>query len=338
MIEDRYSRLVLFSNIGKDGQKLIHEGSVLIVGCGALGTILANNLVRAGVGKIRIVDRDFVESNNLQCQILFDEEDARQLLPKAVASAQKLRKINSEISIESEVLDVNPRNIEALIASVDLVLDATDNMETRLLINDACVKNRIPWIYAGATGSYGMTMNIIPTKSACLRCFIDQLPRLGSMPSCDTVGLLNSVPSVIASFQSTETLKILTRQSKPENRLLYIDLWQRKFSLVRLKRRADCPTCVQQRFDFLDGNLYPAFFSLCGRNAVQISPAKVGRVNLERLKKNLAPIAEASYNGFFLSFKIKQYELIIFPEGRMMVKGTTEESIARSLCAKYLGV
>lgn len=337
MNEERYSRQELFSEIGREGQELIQEGSVLIIGCGALGTLLANNLVRAGVGRIRIVDRDFVELDNLQRQALFDEEDVRRRLPKAVAAMEKLKKINSTIRIESEVLDVNHRNIEALITPVDLVLDATDNMETRFLINDACIKNMVPWIYGGAVASYGMTMNIIPGKSACLRCIIEKVLPPGTTPTCDMVGVLNSVPAIIASIQSTEALKILMGRCVPDNGLIYIDVWQRRFSQLHLKRQPNCPTCVQMEFDFLHGKGLSETFSLCGRNAVQINPPSNNEINLEKLKESLITVGKVYYNGYFLSFKIDQYELIVFPEGRTMVKGTTDESIARSLYAKYVG-
>jgi len=254
-----------------------------------------------------------------------------------VAAAQKLREINSSINIESEVLDVNPSNIEGLVTPVDLVLDGTDNMETRFLINDACIKNNVPWIYGGAIGSYGMTINIIPGKSACLRCFIEQIPPPGVMPTCDMVGVLNSIPAIIASIQSTEALKMLMGRSEPENPLIYLDIWEGTFGHINLKQRSNCPTCVQRKFDFLHSKIISETFSLCGRNAVQISPARNGNINLKNLKESLKPVGEVYYNGFFLSFQIKQYELIIFPEGRAIIKGTTDESIARNLYAKYVG-
>lgn len=337
MKDGRYSRQVLFSGIGEHGQNLIQASSVLIVGCGALGTVSADHLARAGVGTIKIVDRDFVELNNLQRQVLFDEEDARKRLPKAVAASDKLQKVNSEIRVEPVVLDVNSKNIESLIGSANLVLDGTDNTETRYLINDACIKQGVPWIYAGVVSSRGMTMNIIPGKSACFRCLSPEPPQPGSMPTCDTVGVLNGVPGVIASIQATEALKILVGHSETGSSLIHVDLWRGKFGKASIRRQPECPACVQGKFDFLEGEILSEAFSLCGRNAVQISPGKEGRIDMGTLKERLAPLGEVYDNGFFLSFKVSPYELIVFPEGRAMIKGTTDESVARGLFAKYIG-
>lgn len=337
MKDDRYSRQILFTEIGEHGQKLIRQASVLIIGCGALGTVSANNLARAGVGTIKIADRDYVELDNLQRQVLFDEDDARQRLPKAVAAVEKLRKINSDIQIEPIILDINHKNIETMINSVDLVLDGTDNMETRYLINDACIKGGIPWIYAGVVSSRGMTMAIIPGKSACFRCIMEQPPLPGSMPTCDMVGVLNGVPGVIASIQATEALKILTGHEEVGHTLIHVDLWRGRFGRVHIERNPACPTCARNKFDFLHGHSLSEAFSLCGRNAVQISPVKDSGIDMKTLKARLMPLGKVYDNGFFLSFKVGQFELIIFPEGRTMIKGTTDESIARSLYAKYIG-
>lgn len=333
----RYSRQMLFNQIGESGQKQIQDSSVLIVGCGALGTVSANHLVRAGVGRVKIVDRDYVELENLQRQILFDEEDARSGLPKAVAAVDKLEKVNSDIQIEPFVLDVNPKNVESLVNAVDLVLDGTDNMETRFLINDACIKNGVPWIYAGVVGSEGMTMDIIPGKTACFRCLIQSPPPPGSLPTCDMVGVLNGVPGVIASIQATEALKILLGHEETGNVVHTIDLWDGEFSQFRIERYPECRTCAKKKFDFLEGNTMSEAFSLCGRNAVQISPVKESRIDLESLKGHLMPLGKVSDNGFFLCFAVDGYEFVIFPEGRTMIKGTTDESLARSLYAKYVG-
>jgi len=335
--DSRYSRQVLFSEIGEHGQEMIQKASVLIIGCGALGSMSANHLARAGVGRIKIVDRDYVELDNLQRQIMFDEDDARDRLPKAIAAEKKLKMINSEIQVEPIFQDLNPANIESLVNTVDLVLDATDNIETRFLINDACIKNSVPWIYAGVIGSSGMTMNIIPGRSACFRCFNENPPPPGIMPTCDTVGVLNGAPGVIASIQATESLKFLTGQQKADSVLIYIDLWEGMFRQLNIPQKPNCPTCGQERFDFLNCDTYSETFSLCGRNAVQISPAGDSIIDLKTLKERLMPLGDVHDNGFFLSFKVSGYELNVFPEGRTMIKGTTDESIARSLFAKYIG-
>jgi molybdopterin/thiamine biosynthesis adenylyltransferase len=334
---DRYARQILFHEIGENGQQRLAAATVLIVGCGALGTVSANHLARAGVGNIRIIDRDYVELNNLQRQILFDETDALNRLPKAIAASQKLKKINSEIRIEALIADVNPGNIEDLIAGMDLVLDATDNMEIRYLINDACVKHQVPWIYAGVIGAFGMTMNIIPGKTACFRCLMQTPPDPGTMPTCETVGVLNGAPGVIASIQAVEAMKILTGHLPSGAALIYVDLWTQEFNRFSIERHPECPVCAGKHFDFLSGDRYSETLALCGRNAVQITLAPGGKFSIERLKNRLADLGELTDNGFFLSFKVDTYELIIFPEGRTMIKGTTDESVARNLFAKYIG-
>jgi molybdopterin-synthase adenylyltransferase len=337
MNQDRYSRQILFHEIGEDGQRRLAAAAVLIIGCGALGTVTANHLARAGVGYIRIVDRDYVELNNLQRQILFDEADALDRIPKAVAAVQKLEKINSEIRIEAIMVDANPGNIEELIEKVDLVLDATDNMEIRYLINDACVKHQVPWIYAGVIGAVGMTMNIIPGKTACFHCLMQTPPDPGTLPTCETIGVLNGAPGVIASIQAVEAMRILTGHLPTKAALIYVDLWMQEFKRLSVERSPGCPVCAGKHFDFLSGDRYSATFALCGRNAVQISLAQGHRIPIENLKSRLSALGEVTDNGYFLTFKVDAYELIIFPEGRTMIKGTTDESIARTLFAKYIG-
>ena len=337
MIQGRYSRQILFHEIGENGQSRLAAATVLIIGCGALGTVSANHLARAGVGCIRIVDRDYVELHNLQRQVLFDETDARNRIPKAVAAAEKLGKINSEIRIEAIMVDASPGNIEELLDSVDLVLDATDNLEVRYLINDACVKHEVPWIYAGAIGAVGMTMNIIPGKTACFYCLMQAPPEPGTLPTCETIGVLNGAPGVIASIQAVEAMRILTGHLPSKAALIYVDLWLQEFKRLSIERSPGCPVCAEKHYDFLSGGRYSETFALCGRNAVQISLAQGHRIPIENLKSRLAALGEVADNGYFLSFKVDAYEMIIFPEGRTMIKGTTDESIARTLFAKYIG-
>ncbi|TET28987.1 thiazole biosynthesis adenylyltransferase ThiF [Candidatus Aerophobetes bacterium] len=335
---ERYSRQILFSRIGRKGQEKLLRSAVIIIGCGALGNVIANNLARAGIGRIKIVDRDFVELSDLQRQILFDEEDVKKRLPKAIAALNKLKKINSSIRLEAEVLSVEPRNIEKLIEGSHLVLDATDNMETRFLINDACVKNRIPWIYGGVIGSTGMSMNIIPEKTPCLRCIIDKVPLPGTLPTCDTRGIINPLPNVIGSWQTSEALKILMGDDSLNQDLIYLDLWQGTFKQSHITKRGDCLTCGKHDFRVLESKEISWVTALCGRNAVQISPPGKINLSLENLHHTLKKVGEVSYNGYLLSFKINGYELIVFPQGRVIIKGTTDKSIARSLCAKYIGL
>lgn len=334
---DRYSRQILLERIGEAGQEKLAKSSVLLVGCGALGTVIANNLIRAGIGYMKVVDRDYVELDNLQRQMLFDEEDVEKGMPKAVAAVDKLHKINSSVKIEAEVKDVNQKNIEELIKDVDIVLDATDNFEIRLLINDACFKHNIPWIYGAAISSYGMTMNIIPKMTACFRCIISSLPAPGSVDTCDTVGVLNAITSLIASLESNEAIKILLGDRDVNRELLVIDLRDNSFDKIPVKKRGDCPLCRDGKFEYLDKKGPSKAIKLCGREMIQITPQREMEIPLEHLKGKLERVGDASYLGFLLKFRVDKYELIIFPDGRAFVKGVSDTETARSLYAKYIG-
>ena len=283
------------------------------------------------------MDRDYVELDNLQRQMLFDEEDVEKGMPKAVAAADKLRRINSSIEIEAEVKDVNRKNIEELIKDMDIVLDGTDNFETRLLINDACFKHNIPWIYGAAISSYGMTMSFIPKVTPCFRCLVSSLPAPGSTDTCDTVGVLNAITSCIGSIQSNEAIKILLGDKDSNQKLLAIDLMERSFEQIAVKKRADCPLCRDGEFEFLNKKGPSEPIKLCGRETIQITPQREMEVSLEYLKEKLEKIGDASYLGLLLKFRVDQYELIIFPDGRAFIKGATDKGIAKSLYAKYIG-
>jgi molybdopterin/thiamine biosynthesis adenylyltransferase len=252
---ERYTRQIAFPGIGEEGQRMLLASSVAVVGCGGLGSHIASNLVRAGVGRIKIADRDRVELSNLQRQILFDEQDVAQKLPKAVAAAQKLRSINSQVEIEPLVTDVNQANVEYLIGDVDLVLDGCDNFETRYLINDACLKHNLPWIYGGVVASYGMTMNIIPGQTACLRCVFPQMPPSGSAVTCRTAGILVSAVSTVAALQCSEALKLLTGRGKVSEGLMHVDVWDNSFEIFSVTRQEDsCPACGKGLYEFLEAN------------------------------------------------------------------------------------
>jgi len=335
---DRYSRQVLIERIGRPGQEKLSKSRVLVIGCGALGTVIANNLARAGIGHMRIVDRDYVELDNLQRQILFDEEDVEKGMPKAVAAADKLRKINSSIKIEAEVKDVNRKNIEELIKDVDIVLDGTDNFETRFLMNDACFKHNIPWVYGAALSSYGMTIDFIPGLTPCFRCLVSSLPAPGSTETCDTVGVLNAITSCIGSIQSNEAIRILLGDRGSDQKLLVLDLMERSFEKIPVRRRDDCPVCIHGEFEYLNqkGPLDP--IELCGREMMQFTPQREMEVSLEFLRAKLERLGNVSYIGFLLKFKVDKYELIVFPDGRAFIKGTTDKKIAKSLYTKYIGV
>jgi len=264
---DRYSRHILLKTIGKKGQERLAHSRVVIIGCGALGTTIANNLVRSGVGFVRIVDRDIVELSNLQRQMLFDENDIWS--PKAIVATEKLKKINSNVTIDPVVDDVNYRNIEDIIKTMHVIIDGTDNMLIRFLINDACVKHVIPWVYGGAIETYGMTMNIIPPKSPCFRCFIPDIPGIGELPTCDTVGVLTTIPIIIGSLQSTEVLKILLRKKDINKNLITYDVWNHSFESIQIKKNPHCKCCGKHHFEFLQGKLREDAISLCEKGAIQ---------------------------------------------------------------------
>jgi len=333
---ERYAKQVLFAPIGPQGQARIASSTVAIIGVGALGTVIAGQLCRAGVGRIKLIDRDFVELSNLQRQMLFDEQDARRRLPKAIAAAEKLRAINSEIALEPLVADVSANNIEEMVAGAQLVLDGTDNLETRFLINDACVKAGIPWIYGGALAASGMTMTIVPGKTPCLRCLIDQPPPPGSLPSCDTQGVLAAITGVIGSIESAEALRLLVGL-EPKQTIVFVDLWQRDFSAATLERRPDCPTCGAGDYEYLAGARTSWTTVLCGRNAVQIIPPAGQHAPLEDLQARLSRVGRVSNNGFLLNLEVEGREIVIFPDGRAIIRGTTDEAEARTLYARYIG-
>ncbi len=338
-MKERYSRQILLREIGEEGQKKLLESKIAIIGVGALGSVVANNLVRAGVGRILIVDRDFVEINNLQRQMLFDEDDIG--VPKAIAAAEKLRRVNSDEEIAVVVKDLNHTNAEKIMRGMDLILDGTDNMQTRFLINDVCVKNEITWIYAGAVGTHGMTMTIIPGTTPCLRCFLPDVPEPGSLPTCDTVGVLNTIPGIIASIESTEATKILLGKkttTKAESNLIVYDAWSSTFENMTIMRDKGCRCCVKHKFDLLNVEKKEIITSLCGRNAIQITPAGAKKISLDDLALKLERLGDVRYNDFILIFKTEREEISIFKDGRAIIKGTDDEKIAKSLYARYIGV
>lgn len=334
---DRYSRQILVAQIGAAGQEKLARGRVSIVGCGALGTVIANNLARAGVGFLRVIDRDIVEVTNLQRQVLFDEEDAEKSVPKAIAAAEKLRKINSSIQIEAVVSDVHRRNVEDLIRDADVVLDATDNFETRFLLNDACFKHDKPWVYGAAIAAYGMTMNVFPRKSPCFRSIVASLPASGSTDTCDTVGVLNAITSVIASIQANEAIKILVGAKAAGGELIAIDLAANSFEKIQVKERKDCPLCARGEYEYLDKPGLAEPVKLCGRDMIQVTPQRELGISLEALKAKLERLGQVSFMGALLKFTIGQHELIIFPDGRAFIKGTDDKRVAKSLYSRYVG-
>ena len=338
-MDDRYSRQILFNGIGEEGQRKLLAARVLIVGCGALGSAHAEALGRAGVGRIRLVDRDFVEASNLQRQTMFTESDAEKRLPKAIAAANHLHEINSEIEIEPHVADVNYSNIERLIEGCDVVLDGTDNFTTRYLINDACVKHETNWIYGAVIGSYGVTMTIRPHQSECLRCIFDETPSPASAPTCDTAGVIMPIVSVISAVQVTETLKLLTGQiAELHKSLVMFDLWRNEWrKLADSGPEFDCRTCGLGQYETLEPTSSETAAVLCGRDAIQISPSQPTSINFQSLAEKLRPAGDVKFNEYLLRFKTGPFELTVFQDARSIVRGTDQIATARSLYAKYIG-
>lgn len=335
---ERYSRQILFTGIGKEGQRRLAESRVAVVGMGALGTVIANNLARSGVGYLRLIDRDFVEISNLQRQTLYNEADVLEHIPKAVAAVEHLKKVNSEIILEPVVSDVNPSNIEQLIKDVDLVMDGTDNFETRFLINDACVQSGIPWIYGGVIGSYGITMNIIPGETACLRCLIKTMPTPGSQPTCSTVGVLNMITGIISGYQTAEAVKYLVKSPDLRKTVLVVDVWENSCENVAIEKNLDCKTCVHEEYEFLHHKLGSYTTSLCGSNAIQIVPQTKGEIDFQAMQDKLTQLGEVSYNRFLLRFAYKDISITLFPDGRAIIKGATDDNQAKSVYSEFIGL
>ena len=335
-LDDRYSRQVLFREVGTEGQNKLSQARVVLVGCGATGSAMASLLARSGVGTLRILDRDYVEPSNLQRQSLFDENDARESLPKAVAAARHIAGFNSQIAVEPRVADLTPENVNYLLAGSDLILDGTDNFETRYLLNDYAVKNSAAWIYAAALGSYAVTLNVLPGETACLACVFPDAPR-GMVETCDTAGILNSAVNLVASIAATEALKFLVgARAKMRRTLLSWDVWNNERGEVAAVRpRAECQTCGERNFVHLTGAGRP-HITLCGRNSVQIHERK-RPVDFAEMSTRLQPHGTVRHNEFVLKFWRDPYEMTLFPDGRAIITGTTDTAIARSLYARYVG-
>jgi molybdopterin/thiamine biosynthesis adenylyltransferase len=339
LVHARYSRQVLFAGIGNEGQARIIASRVALVGCGALGAVQASLLVRAGVGTLRIIDRDFVEESNLQRQILFDEEDVRAVLPKAIAAERKLRAANSLVKVEGLVEDVNASSVDRLMGGFDLIVDASDNFDVRFLLNDYAVKNRIPWIYGACVGSYGLTFPVLPGENACLRCVFESAPPAGISPSCDTAGVIGPIVTLIAGMQVAEALKILSgRADRVNRRITTIDLWENRHEAVDLPLPyPDCPCCGRHEFPYLDGTLGSDVTTLCGRNSVQIRRREGARIDLDDLAKRLGRVGSIEQNRFLLRAVIDGYQLTVFADGRAIINGTYDTAVAKSLYARYVG-
>jgi molybdopterin/thiamine biosynthesis adenylyltransferase len=336
--EERYSRQILFRGIGAEGQQRLAAGRVAVVGCGATGSALASLLARAGVGTLRIIDRDYVEASNLQRQSLFEEQDAAESLPKAIAAARKISAFNSEIVVEARVEDLVPGNIHVLLEGMDVIIDGTDNFETRYLVNDYAVKNSLPWIYAAAVGSYGVTLNVLPGKTACLACIFPDTPQ-GMVETCETSGILNSAVNLVASIAATEAMKLLiggTAAEQLRNTLWSFDVWSNEQAEIAAAHpRAGCRACGDRDFVHLAGEGRP-HITMCGRNSVQIHE-RSRPIDFAEMQRRLEAHGVVRHNEFVLKFWREPYEMTLFPDGRAIIKGTTETGVARSLYARYVG-
>jgi molybdopterin-synthase adenylyltransferase len=334
--EERYSRQILLREIGAAGQKRLAGSRVVVVGCGATGSVLCSLLTRSGVGSLRIIDRDYVEASNLQRQSLFDENDARESVPKAIAAARQVGRFNSGIAVESQVADLTPQNVDALLAGVDLILDGTDNFETRYLINDYAIKNSVAWIYSAAVGTYAVTMSVIPGETACLACVFPESPR-GAVETCETAGILNTAVSLVASIAATEALKHLVgARSKIRRTLLSWDVWSNERAEVSAEApRSGCRVCGGREFVHLAGEGRP-HITLCGRNSVQIHERE-RPLDFREMSTRLEPLGKVRHNSFVLKFWRHPYEITLFPDGRAIIKGTTDTAVARSLYARFIG-
>ena len=337
MEQNRYARQSAFSKLGTSGQAKLKASKVAIVGIGALGTVIANNLVRAGVGYVRLIDRDFVEMHNLHRQVLFTEKDVADNLPKAIAAKNRLLEINSDVMMEAFVEDFNAFNAESLLYGVDLILDGTDNRETRLLINEACCKLNIPWIFGGALGSVGMTMNIIPGQTACYRCLIGESEG-GTGESCSTVGVMNMLTGIIASYQSMEAVKILVGSNEVRRELINVDVWGNSYHAFPVAKRSDCPVCAKGQYLRLQRATGTYTTEMCGQNAVQVVPGRKRKIDFAELSKKLDGICEVQYNNFILKMKTGDIEINLFSDGRAIIKNAGGANRAKSIYTDYFGL
>jgi molybdopterin-synthase adenylyltransferase len=339
-MNERYSRQALFPQIGAAGQQRLSDSRVLLVGCGALGASHAETLARAGIGALRIVDRDFVEFTNLQRQTLFKESDAVERLPKAAAARSRIAEINSDVEVDAVIADVNSSSVEELLEGCDLVIDGTDNFQVRYLLNDACVKHAKTWIYGAAVSSYGTTMTVIPGKTPCLRCIFEDMPDAGSSPTCDTAGVIMPIISSISAVQVTEAIKILTGNIDALHRsLIQIDVWQNDWRKIRVASpNPECKTCVQHVYEFLDAEMSEFSAVLCGRNAVQIAPPKPITLDLKHFAGKIAHTNNVKQNEYLVRFNSGDFEMTVFADARAIIRGTDDITTARSLYARFVGV
>ena len=334
---ERYSRQYVFDKIGKAGQEKLLNSRVTIIGMGALGTVAANNLCRAGIGFIRLVDRDYVEISNLQRQILFTEKDVEDKLPKVIAAAKHLATVNSEIEIEPMISDVNATNIEALISGADIVIDATDNIEIRQLINEACFKHKIPWIYCGAIGSHGMTLNFTHKENEpCLRCFMEA--DISGADTCSSFGVMNMITGTMASIQTAEALKILIGSESVRPTLLMVDLWSNEFNQIEIAKNQNCPLCAEGKYEFLGKISSQHTTRICATDSIQVTPTRAVTVDFAVMEERLFKSGTVKNNGYALIYSNGTHEIMLFKDGRAMIKNAIDANNAKSIYTEYIGL
>jgi len=335
----RYARQTVLKEIGEAGQRSLARAVAVIAGLGALGSNSANLLARAGVGTLRLVDRDFVDWTNLARQCLFDEEDVTQSLPKAEAARQHLQRINSTIRYEPVIGDINAETVERLVAGATVVVDGLDNFHTRALVNQACVKHGIAFVYGACLGTYGNAATVIPGVSACLNCLLPEIGEATTPPlTCETVGVLGPVATLVAAWQSAEAIKVMVgAKDAVSARLMYVDLWHGDVSTVPMARNAGCRVCGRREFDLLEHGDRLATASLCGRDAVQIVPPPTFDLDFELLARTLARLFPIDRNPYLLKFRVDDHDVVVFRDGRAMVLGTADPKLALSLYGKYIG-
>jgi molybdopterin/thiamine biosynthesis adenylyltransferase len=340
MLSDRYSRQILFKGIGATGQAKICDACVAVIGCGALGTCSSEMLVRAGVGTVVLVDRDFVELSNLHRQSLFTEEDVRQGLPKAVAAERALSAINREVTIRAFVNDVTSENIAQICTGCSLVVDGTDNFETRYLINDYSVRTGTPWVYGACVGSFGTACAFVPGETGCFRCLCEEPPAGAGVETCDTAGVVTPIVHTVAAFQVTQSLKLVTGSPVAGMKLLQVDVWDDTWRTVSLEglKNPECDCCVKRNFAFLEGSQESRLTRLCGRNAVQISPGRPVQIDFPELSERLGRTAQVEFNDYMMRVKVGEFEIALFPDGRSIIKGTDDPGLARAVYSRYIGM
>lgn len=332
----RYHRQEIFYPIGREGQEKLRAGRVCVIGIGALGASVANMLAQAGVGYLRLIDRDIVELTNLQRQVLFTEEDAREQVPKAEAAREHIARMNAEIQVDARIVDVNPYNVENLIDGVDVVVDGLDNLETRYLLNEACHKHGVRYVYGGVVGSGGMVMNVLPGEGPCLECLLGPLPEEGTYDTCDTAGVISPITNIVASYEAAETMKLLVGSESVLHQAISVDAWDSYTDFFDVDQDPDCPVCGKHQYAHLERREKTYTASLCGHDAYQITPEDDGSFNYDAVIAALQAEGEVVRKKFFTTFRNDGADFKLFPDGRAIINGVPSGEEAQKIFARYI--